>query len=61
MPDDQTLATILAVCNLLGPNPPAVQDVINVYERAMNEVLCYRRSTRQTELGGIPKMEEISR
>ena len=54
MPDDQTLATILAICDLLGHSQSDVKAVVTAYERALNEVIRYRRITGQTELGGVP-------
>lgn len=54
MPDDQTLATILAICDLLGHRQDDVEAVVATYQRALNEVIRYRRTTGQTELGGVP-------
>jgi hypothetical protein len=54
MPDDQTLATILAICDLMKRGDNGVQTAIGAYERAMKEVLEYRRSVGETEVGGLP-------
>jgi hypothetical protein len=54
MPDDQTLATILAICELMRGQDRNVQTAISVYERAMQQVLEYRRSQGLTEVGGVP-------
>jgi hypothetical protein len=54
MPDDQTLATILAICDLMKHNENGVDSAVEAYERAMRVVLQYRRSHGLTEVGGIP-------
>lgn len=54
MPDDQTLATILAICELMGENDRNVQTAVAAYDRAMDKVLQYRRSQGLTEVGGVP-------
>jgi hypothetical protein len=54
MPDDQTLATILTICDLVRRNGTSVQTAVEAYEHAMKEVIEYRRSVGQTELGGLP-------
>jgi hypothetical protein len=54
MPDDQTLATILAICDLMRHNGTGVRTAIDAYEHAMKEVMEYRRSVGETELGGLP-------
>jgi hypothetical protein len=54
MPDDQTLATILAICDLMKRNGNTVRTAIEAYERAMKEVMEYRRSAGETEVGGLP-------
>jgi len=54
MPDDQTLATILAICDLMKHNRNGVEDAVDAYEQAMREVLQYRRSHGLTEVGGVP-------
>lgn len=61
MPDDQTIATILAICDLLGQTATDVEAAIVAYERALNRVIRYRRSTGQTELGGIPQEVAIKK
>lgn len=58
MPDDQILATILAICDLLGTRQKDVQAAVAAYDRAMNEVLRYRRTTGRTEIGGVPQVTE---
>ena len=54
MPDDQTLATILTICELMKQGGNDVKTAVAVYERAMKDVIQYRRSTGQTEVGGLP-------
>ena len=54
MPDDQTLATILAICDLMKHNGNGVKTAVEAYERAMREVIKYRRSKGLTEVGGVP-------
>jgi len=54
MPDDQTLATILAICNLMKHDGNSVKTAVEAYEEAMREVLQYRRSHGLTEVGGVP-------
>jgi predicted HTH transcriptional regulator len=54
MPDDKTLATILAICDLIKHNGSGVGTVVEAYERAMKEVIEYRRSKGLTEVGGLP-------
>jgi hypothetical protein len=54
MPDDQTLATILAICDLIKHNASGVETAVEAYERAMKDVIAYRRSKGMTEVGGIP-------
>jgi hypothetical protein len=54
MPEDQTLATILAISDLMRQNATGVKTVIEAYERAMREVIEYRRSHGLTEVGGLP-------
>jgi hypothetical protein len=57
MPDDQTLATILAICDLMKQNGSGVQAALEAYERAMKDVLEYRRCQGLTEVGGVPTMK----
>ena len=57
MPDDQTLATILAVCELMRQSGSGVRTAIETYERAMKDVMQYRRSAGQTEVGGLPAVK----
>ena len=54
MPDDQTLATILAICDLMKHDGDGVKSAVEAYERAMREVQQYRRSQGLTEVGGVP-------
>lgn len=56
MPDDQTLATILAVCELMGKGATSVDVAVTVYEKAIRDVIEYRRSRGETELGGLPEV-----
>lgn len=56
MPDDQTLATILAVCELMGKSATSVDVAVTVYEKAIKDVIEYRRSRGETELGGLPEV-----
>lgn len=55
MPDDKTIATILAICNLMGNTGNSVKEAVEAYEKAMQEVLRYRRSKGLEELGGLDK------
>ncbi len=55
MPDDQTLATILAICDLTGNRGTNAAAAIAAYDRAMKEVLQYRQSAGLTEVGGYPQ------
>jgi hypothetical protein len=57
MPDDQTLAMILTVCELVRQSGSGVKTAIDVYERAMKDVIQYRRSVGQTEVGGLPAVK----
>jgi predicted HTH transcriptional regulator len=54
MPDDKTLATILAICDLIKHNGSGVGSAVEAYERAMKDVIEYRRSKGLTEVGGLP-------
>jgi hypothetical protein len=54
MPEDHTLATILAICDLMKQNSCGVKPVVDAYERAMKDVIEYRRSQGLTEVGGLP-------
>lgn len=54
MPDDNTLATILAICDLIQHNGNGVGSAVEAYERAMKQVVDYRRSKGMTEVGGVP-------
>ena len=54
MPDDKTLAMILAICDLMKHNGSGVGTAIEAYEGAMRDVLEYRRSKGLTEVGGLP-------
>jgi len=54
MPDDETLATILAICDLIKHNGSGVGTALEAYDRAMKDVIEYRRSKGLTELGGLP-------
>jgi hypothetical protein len=53
MPDDQTLATILTICELMRRSENGVKAAVEAYERAMKDVQ-YRRSVGLTEVGGLP-------
>ena len=55
MPDDQTLATILTICDLMGNRQANATAAIAAYDRAMQEVLVYRHSAGLTEVGGYPQ------
>jgi hypothetical protein len=57
MPDDQTLATILTICELMRQSATGVKTAVEAYERAMKDVIQYRRSVGQTEVGGLPAMK----
>jgi hypothetical protein len=54
MPDDNTLATILAICDLIKHNGNGVGAAVDAYERAMKDIMEYRRSKGLTEVGGVP-------
>ena len=54
MPDDKTMATILAICDLMKHNGSGVETAIEAYQRAMRDVIEYRRSKGMTEVGGLP-------
>jgi hypothetical protein len=54
MPDDNTVATILAICDLIKHNGTGVETAIEAYQRALKDVIEYRRSRGMTELGGLP-------
>jgi predicted HTH transcriptional regulator len=54
MPDDQTLATILAICDLMKQNGSGVETAVAAYQRAMKQVIEYRQSKGLTEVGGLP-------
>jgi hypothetical protein len=54
MPDDQTLATILTICDLMRHNASGVNTAVEAYQRAMKEVIEYRQSRGLTEVGGLP-------
>ena len=53
MPDDETLATILTICDLIEHNRIGVEAAVKTYERAMKDVIDYRRSKGITEVGGL--------
>jgi predicted HTH transcriptional regulator len=55
MPDDQTLATILAICDLIKHNGSGVESAVEAYGRAMKDVMEYRRANGITEVGGVPR------
>lgn len=57
MPDDQTLATILTICELMKQRANGVKTAVEVYDHAMKEVIQYRRSAGLTEIGGLPSVE----
>jgi hypothetical protein len=54
MPDDKTIAMILAICNLMGNTGNSVGDAVVAYEAAMREIRDYRHSHGLQEVGGIP-------
>jgi hypothetical protein len=54
MTDDQTLATILAICELMKGTERDVETAVSTYDRVMKDVLRYRRSHGLTEVGGVP-------
>ena len=55
MPDDATLATILAICDLMKNDGGGVERAVQAYERAMKDVMAYRRAKGITEVGGVPR------
>jgi hypothetical protein len=57
MPEDQTLATILAICDLMKQNGRSVRSAVDAYERAMKDIIEYRRSQGLTEVGGLPAVK----
>lgn len=54
MPDDQTLATILTICDLMGKGNANINEAIASYHRAMQSVAEYRRAEHLPEVGGYP-------
>ena len=54
MPDDETMATILAICDLIKHNGSGIETAVEAYQRAMRDVMEYRRSKGMTEVGGLP-------
>ena len=52
MPDDTTLATILAICDLMKSHGSGVESAVEAYQRAMKDVMDYRRAKGITEVGG---------
>ena len=57
MPDDETIATILAICNLMGNSGHSVKEAVQAYQNAMAEVLNYRQSQGLQELGGVARVK----
>jgi hypothetical protein len=55
MPDDKTLATILAICDLMGNKGTTVQAAVAAYDKGLKEVLRYRKSEQLPEMGGYPQ------
>ncbi len=55
MPDDKTIATILAICDLIKRNGSGVEMAVEAYQRAIKDVTEYRRSRGLTEVGGLPE------
>jgi hypothetical protein len=55
MPDDATLATILAICDLMKNGGSGVESAVQAYQRAMKDVMAYRRAKGITEVGGVPR------
>jgi hypothetical protein len=55
MPDDKTIAMILAICNLMGNTGNSVGDAVLAYEAAMREIRDYRHSHGLQEVGGYPR------
>jgi hypothetical protein len=55
MPEDATLATILAICDLMKNNRSGVESAVQAYQRAMKDVMEYRRAKGITEVGGVPR------
>ena len=53
MPDDQTIAMILAICDLIKRDRKDVETAEVAYEQALREVIEYRRSKGLTEIGGL--------
>jgi len=47
-------ATILTICDLMTRGENGVETAVDAYERAMKDVIQYRRSVGQTEVGGLP-------
>jgi len=44
MPDDATLATILATCDLMKNDGSGVESAIQAYEGGMKDMMAYRRA-----------------
>jgi len=57
MPDDQTLAMILTICDLVGREKKDIKTAVESYGRVMKEVIEYRRSVGETEVGGLPTIK----
>ena len=57
MPDDQTRATILTICEHMKQSGNGVKTAVEAYGHAMKEVIQYRRSVGQSEIGGLPRVE----
>jgi len=55
MPDDKTIAMILAICNLIGNTEKSVEDAVAAYGKAMREISDYRQSHGLQEVGGYPR------
>ena len=47
-------ATILTICDLMTRGENGVETAVDAYERAMKDVIQYRHSVGQTEVGGLP-------
>lgn len=58
MPDDQTLAAILTLCDLMRNHNANINEAIASYNHATNTVSEYRRSEHLPEIGRYPSADK---
>ena len=61
MPDDQTLAMILAICDLMRQNGSGAETAIAAYERAMKKVLAALQRINRSWAGYRPEAPKVRR